>query len=368
MALVELHGIEKRYGKIVVLQSIDLVVESGSLTVIVGPSGCGKTTLLRLIAGLEKVTEGEIHMDSRRIDQLSPRDRNDAVVFQNYALYPHMTVRENIGFPLRIQGLRRTEIQQRVTETASILNLEDLLDRKPSQLSGGQQQRVALGRAMVRKPALFLFDEPLSNLDAKLREELRRELSDLHARLQTTMIYVTHDQAEAMALADKLVVLEQGRVQQAAPPAEVYRKPANRFVAEFIGSPPMSFLPGRLVRAMGEGDTNVWVGSASCLLPGKGTDAESQPVLVGIRPEDVLLQAATNTNTEGLCIEAVINSMHSTGHQMITELRTTDGTCHITALGESKRWPWKTGDRISAVAAAADLHIFDPQTGLRLTT
>lgn len=365
MALVELHGIAKRYGKTEVLHSIDLVVESGSLTVIVGPSGCGKTTLLRLIAGLEKVTDGEIHVDGRRIDQLSPRDRNVAVVFQNYALYPHMTVRENISFPLRIQGIGRAEIQQRVTETASTLNIEGLLDRKPSQLSGGQQQRVALGRAMVRKPVLFLFDEPLSNLDAKLREELRQELSDFHERLNTTMIYVTHDQAEAMALADKLVVLEQGLVQQAAPPADIYRKPANRFVAEFIGSPPMSFLTGRLVRTKGE--TTVWIGSASCLLSHREANAESQPIVVGIRPEDISLQT-TMTNTDGLCFDAVIDSMHSTGRQMITELRTTDDTYRITALGESKRWPWRTGDQVSAVAAAADLHIFDPQTGSRITT
>lgn len=364
MALVELHGIAKRYGKTVVLHSIDLVVESGSLTVIVGPSGCGKTTLLRLIAGLEKVTDGEIHVNGRRIDQLSPRDRNVAVVFQNYALYPHMTVWENISFPLRIQGLGRAEIQQRVTETASTLNIEGLLDRKPSQLSGGQQQRVALGRAMVRKPVLFLFDEPLSNLDAKLREELRQELSDFHERLNTTMIYVTHDQAEAMALADKLVVLEQGLVQQAAPPADIYRKPANRFVAEFIGSPPMSFLTGRLVRTKVE--TTVWIGSASCLLSQREANAESQPIVVGIRPEDISLQA-TMTNTEGLCFDAVIDSMHSTGRQVVTELRTSDGIYRFTALGESKSWPWRTGDRVSAIAAADDLHVFDPHTGLRLT-
>ena len=364
MALVELHGIVKRYGKETVLQSIDLVVEPGSLTVIVGPSGCGKTTLLRLIAGLENLTGGEIHIDGRRIDPLPPRDRNVAMVFQNYALYPHMTVRENIGFPLRIQGLGHMDIQRRVTETAAMLGLESVLERKPGYLSGGQQQRVALGRAMVRKPALFLFDEPLSNLDAKLREELRQELSALHTRLNATMIYVTHDQAEAMTLADHLVVMEHGAVQQAAPPAEVYEAPANRFVAEFVGSPSMSLLPGRLVRA--QVGTAVWVGNVSSSLSWKAENTEIQNILVGIRPEDICLQSTACVTIEGLYFEVVVERMHSSGHQVVAELKTTDG-CRMTALAERKKWQWRAGDRINAVVAVADLHIFDLYTGLRIT-
>jgi ABC-type sugar transport system ATPase subunit len=233
-------GVEKTYGAVRVLQRVDLEVAEGELLVLVGPSGCGKSTLLRAIAGLEELTAGEIHLGDRRVDQLAPKDRDVAMVFQSYALYPHMTVRENMSFALRLQ--RHPETEARVADAARMLHLEPLLERLPRELSGGQRQRVAMGRAIVRRPKVFLFDEPLSNLDASLRQELRVEIKRLHQRLATTMVYVTHDQVEAMTLADRIVVLQGGVVQQVGTPDALYFEPANRFVAGFIGSPTMNFL------------------------------------------------------------------------------------------------------------------------------
>ncbi len=251
MASLSLRGVHKQYGRVPVLHRVDLEIQDGEFLVLVGPSGCGKSTLLRCIAGLEAISGGQLFIGEREVSGLAPRDRDIAMVFQSYALYPHMTVRRNMGFALEIQRPPPAEIEAAVAEAARMLDLGRLLDRYPRELSGGQRQRVAMGRAIVRRPKVFLFDEPLSNLDARLRTQLRVELKRLHAELGTTMIYVTHDQVEAMTLADRIAVLEGGRLQQVGSPSELYEQPANRFVAGFIGSPSMSFLerlrPGRVV-------------------------------------------------------------------------------------------------------------------------
>ncbi|MEY4630422.1 MAG: hypothetical protein RIQ81_542 [Pseudomonadota bacterium] len=243
MANLVLEKVVKKFGGSTIIQELDLAVEAGEFVVVVGPSGCGKSTLLRLIAGLEQVSAGDIQIDGRSVRKLSPKARGVSMVFQNYALYPHMTVRDNISFGMKLAHIPEDEIRRRVTDAAKILQLADLLDRKPHQLSGGQKQRVAMGRAMVRQPAIFLFDEPLSNLDAQLRVQMRAEIAALHRRLNSTVVYVTHDQTEAMTLADRIAVMREGRLEQFAAPLELYRNPVSRFVASFIGSPSMNFLP-----------------------------------------------------------------------------------------------------------------------------
>ena len=244
MGRIVLEKVTKKFEHVEVIPPLDLTIEEGEFTVFVGPSGCGKSTLLRLIAGLEDVTSGSISIDGRETTSLPPAQRGLAMVFQSYALYPHMTVRKNIAFPLKMAKMDQAEIDRRVTTAADVLNLTDYLDRRPGQLSGGQRQRVAIGRAIVREPSAFLFDEPLSNLDAALRVGMRLEISELHKRLKTTMIYVTHDQVEAMTMADKIVVLQAGFIEQVGSPLELYRAPCNRFVAGFIGSPKMNFIEG----------------------------------------------------------------------------------------------------------------------------
>lgn len=242
MSQIELSNLVKKHGSQNILNKLNLTIESGEFIVFVGPSGCGKSTTLRLIAGLEEITEGSISIDQKVINDLAPRDRNIAMVFQNYALYPHLSVRENMAFSLKMRKAPVDEIRKRVTEAAKLLNLEEMLDRKPHQLSGGQRQRVAMGRAIVRDPSVFLFDEPLSNLDAKLRNQMRAEIKKLHERLKTTTIYVTHDQVEAMTLADRIVLLNKGNIEQIGTPQELYNKPASVFVGSFLGNPPMNFL------------------------------------------------------------------------------------------------------------------------------
>jgi multiple sugar transport system ATP-binding protein len=244
MGRIVLDKVTKKFGHVEVIQPLDLIIEEGEFVVFVGPSGCGKSTLLRLIAGLEDVTSGEIYIDESAATELPPAQRKLAMVFQSYALYPHMSVRKNIAFPLKMAKMNQVEIDRRVNAAADVLSLTDYLDRRPAQLSGGQRQRVAIGRAIVREPSAFLFDEPLSNLDAALRVGMRLEISELHARLKTTMIYVTHDQVEAMTMADKIVVLQGGVIEQVGSPLELYRNPCNRFVAGFIGSPKMNFIEG----------------------------------------------------------------------------------------------------------------------------
>jgi ABC-type sugar transport system ATPase subunit len=263
MSRVELKNLTKSFGGAAVVRDVSLDIADGEFMVLVGPSGCGKSTALRMVAGLETADAGDIFIDGRRVNDLEPGERDVAMVFQNYALYPHMTVAQNIGFPLRMTGVARDDIERRVRETAQTLGLDTMLDRKPRTLSGGQMQRVALGRAIVRRPKVFLFDEPLSNLDAKMRLEMRAEIARLHKRLRTTCIYVTHDQSEAMTLGSRIAVMNAGALQQVAPPLEVYHKPANRFVAEFIGSPPMNFVDGVGIRphdvVVGEGDIEATV-------------------------------------------------------------------------------------------------------------
>ncbi|MDO8980548.1 MAG: sn-glycerol-3-phosphate ABC transporter ATP-binding protein UgpC, partial [Afipia sp.] len=247
MSTVDLKSVRKSYGNLEVLHGISMHIPDGEFVALVGPSGCGKSTLLRMVAGLEDVTGGEIMIGDRVVNDVAPKDRDIAMVFQNYALYPHMNVRDNMGFALKQRGVGRAEIESRVLNAGRILGLEALLDRKPRALSGGQRQRVAMGRAIVRDPNVFLFDEPLSNLDAKLRVQMRSEIKELHQRLGTTTIYVTHDQVEAMTLADRVVVMNGGVVEQEGPPLELYDRPKTLFVAAFIGSPPMNFLEGEIV-------------------------------------------------------------------------------------------------------------------------
>ncbi|HHW15219.1 MAG TPA: sn-glycerol-3-phosphate ABC transporter ATP-binding protein UgpC, partial [Firmicutes bacterium] len=252
MASVTLKGVSKRFGNVTAVDNVNLEIADREFVVLVGPSGCGKTTTLRMVAGLEEITEGEIYIGERLVNDVAPKDRDIAMVFQNYALYPHMNVYDNMAFALKIRKVRRDEIDRRVRAAAQLLGIENLLDRKPKALSGGQRQRVALGRAIVREPKVFLMDEPLSNLDAKLRVQMRSELSKLHNRLQTTVIYVTHDQTEAMTMGDRIVVMKDGKVQQVGTPLDIYEHPANVFVAGFIGSPAMNFFQVRLDEANGQ--------------------------------------------------------------------------------------------------------------------
>jgi multiple sugar transport system ATP-binding protein len=294
MAGLTLRNICKSFGKTDVIKGIDLDIQDGEFIVFVGPSGCGKSTLLRLIAGLEDITSGELQIGGRIVNDLEPNDRQIAMVFQSYAIFPHMSVWENMAFGLTIRKESKTEIDRRVNEAARILHMESLLDRRPSQLSGGQRQRVAIGRAIARAPEVFLFDEPLSNLDAALRMNTRKEIAELHRRLGTTMIYVTHDQVEAMTLADRIVVLNEGEIQQFGKPMDLFHKPVNRFVAQFIGSPPMNFFDARVIQTDG-------VKSLECTgigtLPLRKTELEiGRSVTIGIRPQYLSLVQSQYTD------------------------------------------------------------------------
>ena len=288
MATLELDRVIKRFGDAEVVHGVDLRAEHGEFCVFVGPSGCGKSTLLRMIAGLEDITSGEIRIDGQRVNELGAAQRGLAMVFQSYALYPHMTVWQNLAFGLENMKMRRPEIEERVRAAARMLQIEELLSRRPRQLSGGQRQRVAIGRAVVREPKIFLFDEPLSNLDAELRVQMRIELASLHRRLGNTMVYVTHDQVEAMTMADRIVVLRQGNVEQVGAPLELYNRPANRFVAGFIGSPRMNFLDGRILRSDASGVLIEIPGVPPLALPVNGAGCQvGDSVALGVRPEHV---------------------------------------------------------------------------------
>ena len=290
LAELTLRGIIKRYGALEVIHGVDLDIRHGEFVVFVGPSGCGKTTLLRMIAGLEEISGGELCIDGARVNEVAPAKRKIAMVFQSYALYPHMTVYNNLAFGLQTAGEKKDVIDQRVQHAAKLLKIESYLQRKPKALSGGQRQRVAIGRAIVREPRLFLFDEPLSNLDAELRVQMRVELSKLHAELGSTMIYVTHDQVEAMTMADRIVALREGRIEQAGTPLELYNEPANRFVAGFIGSPKMNFLDGKVAGHNGSGVDVLLEGGDTVSLPlASSAMASGAPICVGIRPEHVQL-------------------------------------------------------------------------------
>jgi multiple sugar transport system ATP-binding protein len=286
MTAVELSGVRKSFGSIDIIPGLDLAVEEGEFVVFVGPSGCGKSTLLRLIAGLETVSGGAIRIAGEDVTHRPPSKRGVAMVFQSYALFPHMTVADNISFGLRLAGEAPDDIRRKVAQVAETLQLTQLLERRPKQLSGGQRQRVAIGRAIIRNPKVFLFDEPLSNLDAALRGQMRIEIARLHAELRATMIYVTHDQVEAMTLADRIVVLNGGRIEQVGPPMELYTRPANRFVAGFIGSPKMNFFEGLVGRGP-QGESLFRFADEQFVVPRAMTGMESRPVTLGIRPEDL---------------------------------------------------------------------------------
>jgi len=294
VASVEFRGVRKTYGSNAVIHGIDMQVADGEFVVIVGPSGCGKSTLLRMVAGLEVITSGEIAIGDRVVNDLEPKDRDIAMVFQNYALYPHMSVFDNMAYGLKIRGLARDDIRERVNRAAEILELEPLLQRKPRQLSGGQRQRVAMGRAIVREPAVFLFDEPLSNLDAKLRVQMRFEIQKLHRRLSTTSLYVTHDQVEAMTLGERLLVMNAGRAEQIGTPMEIYENPATQFVAGFIGSPAMNFLPGKV-----NGTARIALDGGGAAQGIKATAGVDGAITVGIRPEHLVPCAAGDALVSG---------------------------------------------------------------------
>ena len=314
MASVSFDGVSKKFDDVTVVEEFNLDVADGELLVLVGGSGSGKSTILRMVAGLEDVTSGKIRIDDRDVTPLPPRERDVAMVFQDYGLYPHMTVRENLSLGLRLRNVARQEIERRVAWAAGMLGLEKLLDRRPKQLSGGQRQRVAMGRAMVREPVVFLFDEPLSNLDAGLRAQMRIEIGTLQRRLKTTTIYVTHDQVEAMTLGDRIVVLADGRIQQVGRPIDLYRNPSNRFVAGFVGTPPMNFVEGRV--ASDDGAPIFTAEAASLRLPEGGIAAGvlSEPVTLGIRPEDLRVDPAAPRGESLLGRVVLVERLGGTSH------------------------------------------------------
>ncbi|MCB1370733.1 MAG: sn-glycerol-3-phosphate ABC transporter ATP-binding protein UgpC [Rhodobacteraceae bacterium] len=349
MARVTVSGLRKSYGATEVIHGVDVEIADGEFAVLVGPSGCGKSTLLRMVAGLEGVTAGTIRIGERVVNGLAPGERDIAMVFQSYALYPHKTVRANMGFALKLRGTDRAEIGERVDRAAEILGLTPYLDRYPRQLSGGQRQRVAMGRAIVRDPQVFLFDEPLSNLDAKLRVAMRAEIKELHQRLRTTTIFVTHDQIEAMTMADTIVVMQAGRIEQIGAPLELYERPRNRFVAEFIGSPAMNLLPGVL------GPEGVAVEGETLPLAAAGAAAPGAEVIYGIRPEHLEL-AETG-------FPATVRVVEPTGSETLTYLRF--GVREIVAVFRDHH-ALRPGDRVHLRPRPERVHLFDPGSGLRL--
>ena len=350
MSSVQIRDVRKSFGNFEVLHGVSIPIEDGEFVVLVGPSGCGKSTLLRMLAGLENITSGTISIGERVVNNVQPKERDIAMVFQNYALYPHMTVADNMGFSLKLRGASTDEISKGVSRAAEILALTPLLERYPRQLSGGQRQRVAMGRAIVRDPQVFLFDEPLSNLDAKLRVAMRAEIKELHQRLQTTTVYVTHDQIEAMTMADKIVVMNGGNVEQIGAPLELYDTPNNLFVAGFIGSPAMNFLKG----VVSGGAFHAEDGTILPLPPGS-RGADGKPVVYGIRPEHFQLAA------DG--VPAKINVLEPTGSETQVMARFA-GANIIAAFRE--RITARPGETIHITPDPALVHIFDAATGQRL--
>jgi multiple sugar transport system ATP-binding protein len=360
MAKVVLENLCKAFGGIHAVKDASLIVQDREFMVLVGPSGCGKSTTLRMIAGLEEITSGKILIGNRLVNDLPPRDRDIAMVFQNYALYPHMTVFENMAFGLKMRKFPRAEIEKRVREAADILGIQDLLQRKPRQLSGGQRQRVALGRAIVRHPQVFLFDEPLSNLDAQLRVQMRVELKRLHDRLQSTAIYVTHDQVEAMTLGDRVVVMKDGNIQQIGEPLEVYSRPRNKFVAGFIGSPAMNFVDASVTESGGA--LYVETGGIRAPVPVKQSPRlaayKAQKVTLGIRPED--LYEASSGNPGQVSFETLVDVVEPLGSEILLDVRV--GEQLLVARADSACRA-KRHEKIQLAFFPERLHFFDPQTG-----
>ena len=362
MAGVAIRDVAKRYGDNTVIKRLSLDVRDREFMVLVGPSGCGKSTLLRMVAGLEEVSAGTISIGERVVNDVAPKDRDIAFVFQNYALYPHMTVRENLEFGLRIRKTPRPEIDRLVLEAAQILGIEPFLDRKPKALSGGQRQRVAVGRAIVRKPAVFLFDEPLSNLDAKLRVQMRAEIKRLQHRLETTTIYVTHDQVEAMTMGHRIAVLKDGDLQQVGTPIEVYDRPASLFVAQFIGTPPMNFLH----LALRDGGARVGADGLDLPVPASWRPAsagkDGQKVVLGIRPEHVL-DPSRAPRGQGAPLELEVEIIETLGDELVVHGRIGED---IVVFKQDPHRPPSLGDKVRVQLELEAMHLFDSQTELRL--
>ncbi len=350
MAEVEISNVRKAFGSVQIIHGVSVDIADGEFVILVGPSGCGKSTLLRMIAGLENISGGEIRIGSRVVNNVPLKERDIAMVFQNYALYRHMTVAENMAFSLKLKRAPKAEIQQKVNRAAEILGLTPLLERYPRQLSGGQRQRVAMGRAIVRDPQVFLFDEPLSNLDAKLRVQMRTENKALHQRLSTTTVYVTHDQIEAMTMADKIVVMHDGIVEQVGAPLELYDRPANLFVAQFIGSPAMNVLPGRL-----EGGGFVTEGGLRLPVSGSSSGEEGKPALYGIRPEHFALSG------EGVALEVVVVEPTGSETQVVAKVGAQEVICVF-----RERVQARPGETIRVTPNPEAVHLFDKDKGQRI--
>ena len=357
MANVSMRQVRKSFGATEVIHGIDIEIGDGEFAVIVGPSGCGKSTLLRMIAGLEAVTAGEVAIGDRVVNDLEPKERDVAMVFQNYGLYPHMTAFQNISYALRIARRPKAEIRERVERVARILGIEDLLARKPSQLSGGQRQRVAMGRAIIREPDVFLFDEPLSNLDAKLRSQMRVEIKRLHDELKATSIFVTHDQVEAMTMADRLVVMNQGVIEQTGTPRQVYRRPGSTYVAGFIGAPAMNLLPATL---SDDGAAVEGRGMGRIALPnGAGPDRSGRRVMLGVRPEHLAVVA----DGSGGLLAARLLYAEDLGASRLLHCAVGDDELIVHTQDETGDRP---GDTLRLAADPANLHLFDAESGRRL--
>jgi multiple sugar transport system ATP-binding protein len=364
MAAVELCEVTKRFGDVDVVRGISLEIPDGKFVALVGPSGCGKTTTLRMIAGLEEVSDGEILIGGEVVNDVPPKERDIAMVFQSYALYPHMTVFENMSFGLRLKGVPKSEIAERVRQAARILHIEELLERRPKQLSGGQRQRVAMGRAIVRQPKVFLFDEPLSNLDAKLRVHMRTEIKRIHQQVRTTTVYVTHDQVEAMTLADFVVVMNKGVVEQHGPPQELYRAPRTRFVAGFIGSPAMNFVGCRLERR-GDGLEIAIDGGPVLPVPADRVARHAPfvglPMLLGVRPEHLTEPRVDDDAAGRMRFDVVLDVVEPMGMETMVFFRLGDAQLCARVDPASARGP---GERMTLAAHLSHMHLIDPRTDL----
>ncbi|NQD55869.1 sn-glycerol-3-phosphate ABC transporter ATP-binding protein UgpC [Pseudomonas sp. CM25] len=365
MATLELRNVNKTYGSGLpdTLKDIQLSIRDGEFLILVGPSGCGKSTLMNCIAGLEQISGGAILIDQQDVSGMSPKDRDIAMVFQSYALYPTMSVRENIEFGLKIRKLPQAAIDEEVARVARLLQIEHLLARKPAQLSGGQQQRVAMGRALARRPKIYLFDEPLSNLDAKLRVEMRTEMKLMHQRLKTTTVYVTHDQIEAMTLGDKVAVMKDGIIQQFGTPQQIYNDPANQFVASFIGSPPMNFIPVRLTQQDGRLLALLDSGQARCALPlgVAADDLDGREIILGIRPEQITLGAAEGNGLPGIRAEVQVTEPTGPDLLVFVTLNQTKVCCRLAPDVECR-----IGDSLNLQLDPARVLLFDADSGQRL--